>query len=301
MNAENYSMSAPRFCWRQATRVAVWAAALGVCAVLASSGDPSAPASLAPPITNLAAWKLVTAGANASVVPDGDGIRVDITAPGSAAWTAQLETPVDLQEGVRYTVHFAAKADPARDMPVAGGLTVPDYHLVGLQEKASLTPAWKDYDYTFQAKGVAEGHTDAPQFQVGDKAGQVWLSNVTVTAVPPPSTFDPLLAQLVPRPGEVKLTGTLRQIRPDQDRLLMLATTAADSGAWPKALKPPRTKVIQWSGAALLVVKEGRASAAAAQPGDTVVATGTSSGDGQPLATRVLVIYPPDHAQNAAP
>ncbi len=85
-----------------------------------------------------------------------------------------------LQEGATYTLRFRARADRPRSMNLAGAITQPDYHNIGLAEKVPLTQKWRMYRYVFTAKNVAP-QIDVPLFLLGEEAGTVWLADVSLT------------------------------------------------------------------------------------------------------------------------
>jgi hypothetical protein len=110
---------------------------------------------------------------------------VEIVSPNLPAedWNVQAKIePLNLVEGVTYVLTFRAKADKARVMPVYASLNGPDWHHVGLDDKASLSTDWKPFRYTFAASDVVPGQSRMV-FVVGGDTGTVDIADVTIAVL----------------------------------------------------------------------------------------------------------------------
>lgn len=117
-------------------------------------------------------------GSAASLSAAGDALLADVTAVDGTAWHVQIDqVGLDLHDGETYTLSFRAKADSPRTMDVYAGLDQADWHHVGLDTSANLTTDWQTFKFTFDAAQTAPNHNRVT-FVLGDKAGQVWLSDV---------------------------------------------------------------------------------------------------------------------------
>jgi hypothetical protein len=118
--------------------------------------------------------------AGATLAPEGNGHRVEVTAVDGTHWHVQIwQTFDDLQEGATYMVRFRARADAPRQVNLYGQTTEPDWLNIGLNEAVSLTKDWDSYQYEFRANGLAAQNLII--FNVGDQTGTVWIANFTVT------------------------------------------------------------------------------------------------------------------------
>jgi hypothetical protein len=55
-----------------------------------------------------------------------------------------------------------------------------DWHSIGLDERASLTNEWQDYEYEFKAKNPAV--ENVIHLSVGERTGTVWIAGFSVTS-----------------------------------------------------------------------------------------------------------------------
>ena len=95
----------------------------------------------------------MTGTAQATLTPEGDAHRIDITAVDGTDWHVQLyQLFDDLQEGATYTVRFRARADAPSSLVLVAQVVVPDWHPIGLIEDVPLSDGWRAYRYEFQAK-----------------------------------------------------------------------------------------------------------------------------------------------------
>jgi hypothetical protein len=145
--------------------------------------EPADAASTPPPVETIRLFSLELNGtARATLTAEGDVCRVDVTAVDDTVWHTKVRQIFDdLREGATYTVRFRAKADAERRVALEGQVDHPDpdWHLTGLSEVVPLTKDWQDYQYTFQAKGLAA--LNRIQFLLGERTGTVWITDFTLT------------------------------------------------------------------------------------------------------------------------
>lgn len=111
---------------------------------------------------------------------DGGSLLVNVSTVDGTGWHVQLDQAgLDLQNGATYTLTFHAKADSARAVNVYAGLDESDWHHIGLDTTANLTPEWQSFTYTFQVSGAAPNHNRLT-FVLGTQAGKVWLAGVSL-------------------------------------------------------------------------------------------------------------------------
>lgn len=267
-----------------------------------ADADPAV--NLLPPITKYGAWNFVTLAPAQTERTVEDGAAVlTVTTPGQERWRVQItRPPLDLEEGQKYTLRFRAKAKPALDLFVVGGLDQADYHTVGLAETVPLTTDWKTYTFTFTAQHLAPGHVAVPQFQIGTQTGTLWLADVSLVkgdaSLPAPDTLSPptpaptppatapdrVAPGVRPRANELLLEGTVRETQPGRKQMTLLATCNVNpDGTW-EAIEPPRQKIVFIGPSAPL-----KKLLASLKPGDRVAVVGKNIGVGKPLVARLLV------------
>jgi WD40 repeat protein/serine/threonine protein kinase len=146
----------------------------------AALAEPVESPTYLPPTDTFCLFALQLHGnAKATLAAEGKASRVDVTAVDGTAWHAQLvQCFDDLQEGASYVVRFRARADVPRPINLAGIIGEPDYHGIGLYEVVSLSEDWQDYEYKFQAKGLAA--SNMIQFHLGERTGTVWIADFTL-------------------------------------------------------------------------------------------------------------------------
>jgi WD40 repeat protein/serine/threonine protein kinase len=136
------------------------------------------------PVETICLFSVAMRGtARAALTTTGNVHRVDVTAVDGTIWHAWLSQVFsDLQEGATYTIRFRAKADRPFHMVLYGQIGEPDWHGIGLWQDVWLTEDWQEFQYQFQAKGLAAWNM--VQFQVGARTGTVWIADFTLTKVP---------------------------------------------------------------------------------------------------------------------
>ncbi len=105
-------------------------------------------------------------------------IKISVLEPADAAWHIQLNQPgLSQSSGQVMTLSFKAKADQETEMNVSIMQASQPYSNLGLNQKAKLSPEWKQYTYTYLAN--SDEKNIRPNF--GGFALQkrtVWLSDV---------------------------------------------------------------------------------------------------------------------------
>lgn len=147
------------------------------------------------PVTDFTGWDISLFGRlNASSEwQPGTGGTVTLTAEGavSKVVVSQRSSPetcwaalighTRLKENTAYTLQFRARAEPARDIWLIGELESFAAPQNGLDFHAAATPEWKDFTATFTTKPGMTGQNLTPEFQVSNRVGIVWFSDVTLT------------------------------------------------------------------------------------------------------------------------
>ncbi|MDQ2686585.1 MAG: carbohydrate binding domain-containing protein, partial [Armatimonadota bacterium] len=172
------ALSVPQFRLGQ-TAGSVWIAEVA----LFSGKDAIAGINLVAPITTAGNWQFVLAGsAHGTMTADGSGGALfTIDAVDDTDWHAMFWfTDLDLHDGHSYLLNFRARADAPRHITAKAQVAGGDYHPIGLNEDVSLTTDWKSYTYTFQAAKTSQGNNQLV-FLLGQQAGRVWLSDISLT------------------------------------------------------------------------------------------------------------------------
>ncbi len=118
--------------------------------------------------------------AGATNAPPGRAASLTGLKPSSASWHLQFHhAGIDLKEGRRYTLTFAARAAQDRDIGVDARLDQPPWSFVGLQSSAQLTTQWKRFSYTFAARDVAPDHCRI-SFVLGGSDEDVFIADVAL-------------------------------------------------------------------------------------------------------------------------
>jgi WD40 repeat protein len=137
---------------------------------------------LAPAETIRMATLQVKGTAQATLTPEGDIYRIDVTAVDGTNWHTQLSQFFDdLREGATYRVQFRARAETMTKLVLVAQIGVADWHDIGLLEEVPLSKDWRDYQYQFQAKGIAA--VNEVVYNVGEQLGTVWISGLSLTKV----------------------------------------------------------------------------------------------------------------------
>ncbi|MBV9851540.1 MAG: carbohydrate binding domain-containing protein [Armatimonadetes bacterium] len=139
-----------------------------------------------PAINTYASWTIEHQGTSEAALspqPQAGGSPdaiITVTQIDDTGWHVQAhQTGLNFRDGATYTVSFRAKADAPRAMNVAAGLDQADWHNIGLSADADLTTDWKTFRYVFTAHEPVPRHGRVA-FQLGDKTGTVWISDLQV-------------------------------------------------------------------------------------------------------------------------
>jgi hypothetical protein len=98
-------------------------------------------------------------------------------------WHFQIhQDNLTLQEGREYTLLFDARADRPSHMWIEAVVSQGDFHDVGLRQHVHVGTAWRPYIITFIASKTIPGHILAPQFEMGEQTGKIWLANISLAA-----------------------------------------------------------------------------------------------------------------------
>ena len=271
--------------------LAVLGAGLFPTQTCAAPNDAAPAGNMLKPLKDAQAWYFFKVGGEATIQRQPDSVMIDVTRAGDQRWNIQLQSSVEPHEGRQYTLRFRAKADTSRPLGIVGAVNVPDYHMIGLLQNVDLTTDAQDFSFTFTAEKLLPGHDSVPQFQMGDRAGKVWISHISLVPTDPdPAAATPSGGNaLTPRTGEVRLEGTVREASPAQKRLVLWVSRATDPGRPPHDIEPPRQKIVVIRPSThLLSPSGGRAALGDFQPGDAVVIVGKSLGVGKPMAARLI-------------
>jgi hypothetical protein len=145
-------------------------------------------ANLLAPLSDAKRWHLQVFGkAKATQARTEDVLVLHTSAVDGTDYNAQLQSigPA-LTEGQTYTLHFQAKANAKRSLPVYALVNKGDYHGIGLREVAPLSTHWRTFEYTFLAKDLGDGRKlVCPQFTLGNAVGIVYLANISLTPAAP--------------------------------------------------------------------------------------------------------------------
>ena len=171
---------------------------LALCAALFFTGsltcaDPPT-VNLVAPLSDAKRWHLQVFGkAKATLTRAGDVLVLHTSAVDGTDYNAQLQSVgPSLTEGQTYTLHFQAKANAKRSLPVYALVNQGDYHGIGLREVASLSTHWRTFEYTFLAKDLGDGRKlVCPQFTLGNAVGTVYLAGISLVPAAPGTALTP--------------------------------------------------------------------------------------------------------------
>jgi hypothetical protein len=105
--------------------------------------------------------------------------RIDVTAADGTDWHVSVsESNLSIVQGAIYDLEFSARAAAPSSISVGLQKGGGDYHNYGLWRQLDVTPAWKKYVVSFEAKETAG---DARLgFSVGAQVGAIWLDAVAI-------------------------------------------------------------------------------------------------------------------------
>lgn len=120
--------------------------------------------------------------------PDVSGkvARMEVVAAGQNNWNVQFQqSGLDLKDREPYTLTFWARADQQRALNASMGLDIPDWHAVGLNYQANVTPMWRKFSVVFTATHTVKDHIRL-SFLLGDAPGSVELAGLQLQQNVPP-------------------------------------------------------------------------------------------------------------------
>jgi Carbohydrate binding domain len=146
---------------------------------------PAAPKNLLKPTAKIENWQFEQLeDATGTIATEGDALAVTVTKVDGTEWHVQVIQPgLDLKEGKTYVVTGKARASVQRFVQIYAGVNEDDYHPIGLDDTIELTPAWRDFTFTFTAETVA-AKNNRLGFSLGQEKGTVWLKDVTLAEKP---------------------------------------------------------------------------------------------------------------------
>ena len=269
--------------------------------------------SLACPVTDTAAWGLDLWGKDAKgAYQPGLGPNVAMSVGGKAAkfvvtgetkdsWSA-YDTHTALKENTAYTLSFRARSDAPRPLSIQGEKE-PNGQANGgdgLNQRVDVTTQWQPYTITFTTAAGTGGQNKLPEFIVGDMAGTLWLSDVSLVAGTPPapasaSGMSPALPETTtgpkPRTGEIKLTGTVMEVHVAAKSVLLAVIAVTQPDGTTTTLPAPRPKTILLNAQTLVVTSDlTQKTLAEIKDGDTLTIIGKDSGVGKPLTARTVLL-----------
>lgn len=188
------------------------------------SDGKTASSSVLMPSSELDYWRLPISGkARATLNRDGQALKINVQkADGTIRNVQCSQRGIDLEEGKAYTLRFRAAASATRTIAVQVQLDQPDYHTIGLrQESVALDTDWRTFFFSFRAvKVLPSGSCVA--FLLGNKVGDVWLSDISVQAGRP-DALSRLGWTIRDHPGAWATAASV---------LLVLTLGAAQGAAW---------------------------------------------------------------------
>jgi len=134
-----------------------------------------------PPTTRAGGWSLNQQGACKGMLDnDGqaNGLKATVVQTDGQDWHMALASPpVQLSDGISYTMTFVARASAPMRIDYDSKITQQDYHSTGLSGTVNLTTTWHKYRATFRASQCA-GLASCFSFDIGYSTGSYWISSV---------------------------------------------------------------------------------------------------------------------------
>ncbi len=107
-------------------------------------------------------------------------IRAELTNPGAQHWDFQVhQRGHTFEDGRPYTLSFAAKADPPREIHVSIRHDAPDWRMAGLDETIELGEEWREFSLTFMADDPLPDNTRL-SFNNRNVLGEVWYADISL-------------------------------------------------------------------------------------------------------------------------
>lgn len=293
------ALSVPQFRLGQ-TAGSVWLADVA----LLAGKDAIAGINLVAPITTAGNWQFVLAGsARGTMTADGSGGALfAMDAVDGTDWHAMFWfTDLDLHDGHSYVLRYRARADAPRHITAKAQVDGGDYHPIGLNEDVSLTTDWKPYTHTFQAAKTGQGNNQIV-FLLGQQAGRVWLSDISLTDasaptatapnVPPAATAAQKPVSEKPGPGEIALGGAVTEVRVAQRSVTLAVTSVILPDGTTTTFPTPRPKTVLIPSGSVIQTMPATSprSLADITVGAKVRVVGKDGGPGKPLTARLIAL-----------
>ncbi len=110
--------------------------------------------------------------------PPGRVLSLTELKPTGPSWHLQFhQTGLNLKDGQRYTLTFAARAGQERAIGVGSRLDQAPWSFTGLNTSAALSTAWRRYSYMFTARETVPDHCRI-SFVLGESDTDVYLADV---------------------------------------------------------------------------------------------------------------------------
>lgn len=152
-------------------------------------------------------------GAATAAVEEIDGqkfARVDITSPGSQAYSVQLIQHFPIAAGYSYEISFDAKADAKRNFVVSPSGDADNGWAKYNSNDVSVDTELKSYNFVFKMNGASDP-TARLEFNLGLATGSVWIGNVCVKVVEEEGGINPDRKKTPLTGGNVVYNGTFDQ------------------------------------------------------------------------------------------
>lgn len=124
-------------------------------------------------------------GAKATLTPvEGGGIRWTSTQSGKEGYSLQFSQPgLQLEESKSYRLTFRARSDKKAVLEVHVQNAAPPWALLGMQEKMSLTPEWRSFQFEFAPHSVLPDGKNRIVFSLLNVVTSVDITDVKLVSV----------------------------------------------------------------------------------------------------------------------
>lgn len=120
------------------------------------------------------------AAATDSAAPQGRAVHFKITELGTEGWRQQFhQTGLNFQNGETYTMHFWAKADKARRVPVASAYDQAPWTQITHGQSFDVGTEWKRYRFVMTANNPLLNHNRL-SFILGESLGDLWMADISI-------------------------------------------------------------------------------------------------------------------------
>ncbi len=147
--------------------------------VIAISDEPK---NLLKPVNKAESWRFEThEGAKGAleIIDDTAVFKAGVLT--GTNWHIQaFQVDLDLKEGQDYTLKIKMRAPQRRSVTVVATIDKEDWHEIGLHEDVTLEKDLKTFEFTFQARDVAD-KKNRIGFVLGDETGDLVVKEITLT------------------------------------------------------------------------------------------------------------------------